>query len=185
MNRFDREAFKLGAQPLIPRNQIDQRVVELAGQIGHEYRGLEVVAVAILKGSVFFATDLIQLIEIPVVLEFIRAKSYAGMSSTGAVQLTFGPERPVTGRHVILVEDVLDTGRTSAAVLDHLLSERPESVAICTLLDKPSQRTFEIHADYVGFTIGDEFVVGYGLDYEERFRNLRDIYALEAVDDRA
>lgn len=176
----DHVAPPLKPEPLFNKEDIEKRVGELGVRISRAYHGREVVLIVILKGSVVFATDLMRrLVDVDVSVEFIQARSYAGTLSTGSVHLTLGPEKPVTGKHVIIIEDILDTGRTSAAILDNLLQERPESVAICALIDKPSRRTFDIRADYVGFTIGNEYVVGYGLDYNDRFRNLTAIYALD------
>ena len=134
---------------------------------------------AVLKGSVFFAADLMRRITRPLQVDFIRAKSYDGTESTGKVLFSVLPETPLKDRHVIVVEDILDTGRTSSAILKWVRSQHPASVALCALLDKPDRRVKKLTADYCGFTIANHFVVGYGLDYNERYRNLPEIRALE------
>ncbi|MBM3290901.1 MAG: hypoxanthine phosphoribosyltransferase, partial [Candidatus Hydrogenedentes bacterium] len=133
----------------------------------------------VLKGGLLFAADLVRAIGVPLTIDYVRAKSYDGDRSQGHVELKVLPEQPLEGKHVLFVEDILDTGRTTAAVLDIARAANAASVALCALLDKPSRRTAPVCADYVGFTIGDDFVVGYGLDYNERYRELPAVYSLE------
>jgi hypoxanthine phosphoribosyltransferase len=171
--------MRLSEQPLIAADTIQARVHELGERINADYAGRELVVVVVLKGGLFFAADLLRTIRAPLSLEYVRAKSYDGGSSQGAVELKVLPEQPLTGKHVLFVEDILDTGRTTTAVLDIARTTGAASVALCVLLDKPSRRAIPVHADYVGFTIGDRFVVGYGLDFNERHRELPAIHVME------
>jgi hypoxanthine phosphoribosyltransferase len=166
------------SEPLFHARQIQARVHELGQAINSAYADRDLVVITVLKGSVVFAADLLRTLRRPVELEFIRAKSYAGASSTRVPIFTWDPESSLRGRHLLLVEDILDTGRTAHAILARLQGQQPASLAICTLLDKPSRRQVTVEADFVGFTIDDHFVVGYGMDYEERYRELPDIRVL-------
>ena len=170
---------QLSDAPLIGAESIQARTAELAHEISADLAGQELVVVTVLKGALVFASDLIRHITLPLRLEFIRARSYQGRHSTGAVQITVWPETPLKDRTVLVVEDILDTGRTTAAILDRLDAEQPARLEYCALLDKPARRERELPPGYVGFTIEDHFVVGYGLDYEERYRELDAVYTLE------
>ena len=168
--------------PLFSAAQIARRVAELAQRIdadlaAHE-RPDDLLLIAVLKGGVVFASDLMRAMATPVSMDFIRARSYEGAESSGEVALTYLPERSVAGRHVLLVEDILDTGRTADIILKRLRAEHPAHLAFCALLDKPSRRQVEVEADYIGFTIDDLFVVGYGLDYNQRGRDWPAIHVL-------
>jgi hypoxanthine phosphoribosyltransferase len=163
---------------LISSEDIQQRVMELGQQISADYGDRPVVLVGVLKGSFMFMADLVRHITSPVRLEFIGTKSYNGASSSGEVQLTKDLDKPIQGEDVLLVEDIVDTGLT-LNYLHHLLAQRgPLSVRTASFLDKPSRRRIEVHADYVGFEIEDRFVVGYGLDFDQKYRNLRDLCVL-------
>jgi hypoxanthine phosphoribosyltransferase len=163
---------------LISSEDIQQRVKELGHQISAEYGDRPVVLVGVLKGSFMFMADLVRHITCPVRLEFIGTKSYNGSSSSGEVQLTKDLDKPIQGEDVLLVEDIVDTGLT-LNYLHHLLAQRgPLSVRTVAFLDKPSRRKIEVRADYVGFVIEDRFVVGYGLDFDQKYRNLRDLCVL-------
>lgn len=163
---------------LIPHDQIQQRVAELGRQINADYAGRPLVMVGVLKGSFMFLADLIRHIDAPLRVEFIGTKSYEGTTTSGQVQLTKDLDRPIQDEDVLLVEDIIDTGLT-LNYLKHLLEQRePRSLKTVAFLDKPSRRRIEVHGDYVGFTIEDRFVVGYGLDFEQRYRNLRDLCVL-------
>lgn len=168
--------------PLLTAGQIADRVAELAGEIDADLaaRGWsdDLLLIVVLKGSVIFAADLMRTMVTPVSVEFIRARSYDGAESTGHVELTYLPEQSVAGRNVLLVEDILDTGRTADVILKHLREQAPAHLALCTLLDKPSRREVQVEADYIGFTIDDLFVVGYGLDYNEQGRDWPAIHVL-------
>ncbi|NUM54240.1 MAG: hypoxanthine phosphoribosyltransferase [Candidatus Hydrogenedentes bacterium] len=171
--------MRLSNEPLISADAIQARVRELGNRITADYAGKELMVIVVLKGGLLFAADLLRAIHVPLSLEYIRAKSYNGDHSTGYVELKVLPEQPLDGKHVLVVEDILDTGRTTAAVLDVARRGGAASVALCVLLDKPSHRTTPIQADYVGFAIDDHFVVGYGLDHDERHRELPAIHVIE------
>lgn len=158
---------------LFPAEEIRRRVDEIGADISREYAGKNLLLVSVLKGSFIFMADLVRAITIPCEIDFMSASSYKNSTvSSGKITLTKDLSMDVKDYHVIIVEDILDSGATLFA-LTHLLRERnPKSIQICTLLDKPARRQAEISADYVGFTIPDEFIIGYGLDYAERFRNL-------------
>ena len=163
---------------LISSEDIQRRVGELGRQISAEYGDRPVVLVGVLKGSFIFMADLVRHLTCPVRLEFIGTKSYNGSSSSGEVQLTKDLDKPIQGEDVLLVEDIVDTGLT-LNYLHHMLAQRgPLSVHTLAFLDKPSRRKIEVQADYVGFVIEDRFVVGYGLDFDQKYRNLSDLCVL-------
>lgn len=163
---------------LIPHEQIQQRVAELGRQITQDYAGRSLVMIGVLKGSFMFLADLIRHIDLPLRIEFIGTKSYEGTTTTGQVQLTKDLDRPIQDEDVLLVEDIIDTGLT-LNYLKHVLAQRePRSLKTVAFLDKPSRRRIDVQGDYVGFTIEDRFVIGYGLDYDQRYRNLRDLCVL-------
>lgn len=163
---------------LIPHEKIQQRVAELGRQITQDYAGRSLVMVGVLKGSFMFLADLIRHIDLPLRIEFIGTKSYEGTTTTGQVQLTKDLDRPIQDEDVLLVEDIIDTGLT-LNYLKHVLEQRePRSLKTAAFLDKPSRRRINVQGDYVGFTIEDRFVIGYGLDYDQRYRNLRDLCVL-------
>lgn len=166
--------------PLITAGQIAKRVAQLGGELSAFYGAVEepLLLLAVLRGSVVFAADLMRAIPLPATLDFIRAKSYAGMESTGRVEITLFPESPLEGRHVVVIDDILDTGRTTRAIASYVREQQAASAVLCTLLDKPERRVVPVQPDFTGFTIADHFVVGYGLDYEEQYRGLPAIYEL-------
>ena len=170
---------QLSEAPLIGVDAIQQRTAELGRRISKDFAGDEIVVVTVLKGALIFASDLIRHITAAQRLEFIRARSYQGRRSSGAVQISVWPECPLRDQNVLVVEDILDTRRTTAAILDRLDAEQPARLEYCALLDKPSRRERPLPPGYVGFTVEDHFVVGYGLDYEERYRELDAVYTLE------
>ena len=162
---------------LISAAAIAARVAELGAQITADYaplsRAADVVVVGVLKGSVIFLADLVRQIAAPVYLEFIGISSYGDATvSSGVVQITQDLSRPVEGRHVIVVEDIVDTGHTVHYLLENLATRRPASIKLCALLHKPDRSEREVKIDYLGFTIPNKFVVGYGLDVAQQFRNL-------------
>ena len=171
--------MQLRDEPLLTAEAIQARVAELAREIDTAFRGHELALVVVLKGGVIFAADLMRRLTLSVTVEFIRAQSYHGLESSGDVDLDTASPLPVAGKCVLVVEDILDTGQTTAAILDHLGGLGPERVALCTLLDKPACRTVPVTADFTGFTIDNHFVVGYGLDYNQRYRNLPAVYVLD------
>jgi len=164
---------------LIPERRIRARVAALARRIDGDYRGKKLSLVVVLKGACIFAADLMRWITIPFTIDFVAAASYGeGTRSSGNVALSGLDGLDLAGRHVLVVEDILDTGRTSAAILDGLRSREPASLALCTLLRKPAAAALDLPVAYAGFDIAEDFVVGYGMDYAERYRNLRGIYRI-------
>lgn len=158
---------------LLSEDVINTRIRELAAQIDADYAGESVTLLCTLKGAVFFACELAKRITIPVFMEFIQTASYEGTQSTGTVSMKLDiPEEDVAGKHIIIIEDVIDTGRTLSVVREMMLKRNPASLKVCTLLDKHECRVVPFEGDYVGFTIGNEFVVGYGLDVDQKYRNL-------------
>ena len=158
---------------MFTKEQIAARIGELAAQLDKEYAGKTPLMVGILKGSVMFYADLLRAMAIPVEMDFIAISSYgAGAKSSGEVKLIKDLDRKIEGKHVIIVEDIIDSGYTLSYLKRNLYARKPESVKICALLDKYSRRVVPIEADYKGFDCEDEFVVGFGLDYAERYRNL-------------
>lgn len=164
---------------LINEEQINKRLDELAEQLMKEYKGKELMFLCILKGSVFFTVELAKRIKNNIQFEFIEVSSYEGHESTGKIKLNKDITGSIEGKHVIIIEDIVDTGRTLSFLKEYLLQKNPESLKICALLDKPSRRTAPIEADYVGFKIENKFVVGYGLDDEQNYRNLNYIGYVE------
>ena len=165
---------------LLDRAEIARRVKELGRQITEDYRGETPLLVCILKGSVVCFADLIRAIDLPVQLEFMTASSYGSATvSSGEVKIKSDLDEKIFGRHVILVEDIIDSGRTIAYIRADMLKKGVKSLRVCSLLDKPDRRVSEVAADYVGFTIPDEFVVGYGLDFDQMYRNFPDIGVLK------
>jgi hypoxanthine phosphoribosyltransferase len=156
----------------ISESRIRERVEQLGREIARDHRGQPTTLVGVLKGSFIFLADLVRAVDLPIEVDFIGASSYEGTSTTGEVRVTRDLSRPVEGRHLVLVEDILDTGLTLRRLLDHLQAHRPASLKVCCLLEKPARARVRIPVDYRGFLIGDEFVVGYGLDKDEQHRNL-------------
>ena len=158
---------------LLTEDQIQARVAALGAQLTADYAGLEPVLISVLKGSIVFLADLVRGVELPLSIDIMEVSSYGAATETsGQVRILKDLSNPIEGRHVIVVEDIIDTGLTLNYLLRYLREKGPTSLRICCLLDKPARRLTEIPIDYVGFTIPDRFVVGYGLDYGERYRNL-------------
>lgn len=164
---------------LINEEQINKRLDELAEQLMEEYKEKELMFLCILKGSVFFTVELAKRIKNNIQFEFIEVSSYEGHESTGKIKLNKDITGSIEGKHVIVIEDIVDTGRTLSFLKEYLLQKNPESLKICALLDKPSRRVAQIEADYIGFTIENKFVLGYGLDDEQNYRNLNYIGYVE------
>lgn len=166
-------------------DEIKGKVEELGERITAAYRGSELLVVGILKGGFIFVSDLVRHLDLPVRIEFVHLSSY-GLSDSpqGAVKIQSDIGDSVKGRHVLIVDDIMDTGNSLAAFKEHLEAEGPASVKICTMIDKTSRRSREIEPDYYGFRVTDGFIVGYGLDYAENYRALPDIYELELADRR-
>lgn len=165
---------------LIPEAKVDARIEELGKQISEDYAGKSVHLICILKGSIFFTCELAKRITVPVTIDFMSCSSYgADTKSSGVVRLVKDLDEPIEGKNVIVIEDIIDSGRTLSYLLENLKSRKPESLALCTLLDKPERRVVNVDVDYTGFQVPDEFVVGYGLDFDQRYRNLPFIGILE------
>lgn len=165
---------------LIEEDELKSKVAELAAKITKDYRGKDLLIVCVLKGAVVFASDLIRKIDLPLDIDFMAISSYgANTKSSGVVRILKDLNAGIEGRHVLIVEDIIDSGLTLAYLADNLRSRRPASVEICTILDKKERRTAELDIKYAGFSVPDEFVVGYGLDYAEKYRNLPYIAVLK------
>jgi hypoxanthine phosphoribosyltransferase len=168
---------------IITREEIAEKVAELAAEIRKDYRGKNPLLIGILKGSFVFMSDLVRAMNIPAEIDFVRLASYgAGKDSSGKIKLIKDVETPVKNRHVLVVEDIVDRGVTVRFLLDYLSFRKPASLKLCTLFDKPSRRKVEVPIDYVGFTVPDAFVVGYGLDFDEKYRYLPNLCILEERD---
>src|SRR5213080_1510142 len=169
------------SKPMISSAQIARRVHQLGGEISEVYADIDtpLVMVVILKGATVFAADLLRSLSIPAELEFVRAASYgSGTSSSGRVKFSHIVEGPMTGRHVLLIEDIVDSGRTIDVIVKQLRKHRPASLRLAALLDRPARREIPVQIDFTGFVIPDRFVIGYGLDYAGLYRELPGIYAL-------
>ena len=165
-----------GLEVLYSRQQIANRVAEMGAQITHDLNGEKLVMVGVLKGAAFFLVDLSRSIQADATFDFVAVSSYGkGQRTSGAVKMIKDLDQPIEGKNVLVVEDILDTGLTLSYLRKLLLQQHPKSLRIATLLDKPSRRIEKIDADYVGFSIPNLFVIGYGMDYAERYRNLPDI----------
>ena len=167
-------------ETLFTEEQIQQRVRELGQEISADYEGKEIFAICLLKGSLVFTSDLIRHIESPVRVDVMRASSYgSGTESSGSVKVLYDLDVDINGKDVLIIEDIVDTGRTLSRILELLEVRHPNSLRICSFLDKPSRRVTEVNIQYCGFTIPDHFVVGYGLDYDEYYRDLPSIGILD------
>jgi hypoxanthine phosphoribosyltransferase len=173
------ESVGLKMQLVLSKEIISKRVQELAQQISIDYHGEEPVLIGILNGVVFFFVDLVRHLTVPSKIDFIRAASYgSGMSTSGEVRFTKDVEMPIAGRDVIIVEDIVDTGLTLSRIVERFKTENPRSIRICALIDKQERREVAVNVDYCGFPVEQGFLVGYGLDYDEQYRYLPDIYSL-------
>lgn len=159
-------------KPLFTVEQIHQRVRELAERISDEYEGKDLLAVGILRGAFMFMSDLVRVIRVPLTVDFIIASSYLKTDTTGEVKVHYDIREDVTDKDVLLVEDIVDTGITLNQLRERVLARHPRSLKICSFLDKRERRVVDVPLEYVGFEIPNQFVVGYGLDYDNRFRNL-------------
>jgi hypoxanthine phosphoribosyltransferase len=174
---------RLPVQTLIPEDRIQQRVAELAQQISADHAGKELLVIGILKGAWVFLADLVRQLTVPVIIDFMTVSSYGETTKTsGVVKIVTDLKCPLEQRHVLVVDDILDTGLTIKYLLGNLRLRGPESLEVCVLLDKPARRKVDIKPDYVGFQVPDKFVVGYGVDFAERFRHLPFIGFVEESD---
>ncbi len=168
---------------MISESEVDAKIAELGKRISEDYAGKQVHLICILKGSVFFTCELAKRITVPVTLDFMSVSSYGdGTASSGIVKIVKDLDESMEGKHVIVIEDIIDSGRTLSYLMEVLGQRRPSSLKLCTLLDKPDRRVRDVKVDYVGFEIPDEFVVGYGLDYAQKYRNLPYIGIVEGVE---
>ena len=158
---------------MLTEKEVDDRIRQIAEQINRDYAGRQVHLVCVLKGGSFFLCELAKRITVPVSLDFMSVSSYGGdTKSSGVIRIVKDLDEPLKDKDVIVVEDIVDSGRTLRYLLELLRGRGPKSLAVCTLLDKPDRRVVDVKVDYTGFVIPDEFVVGYGLDYDQRYRNL-------------
>lgn len=165
---------------LISEKDVATRIAEMGAQISRDYEGESVYLLCILKGGVFFTTELAKHITVPVSIDFMSVSSYGGeTTSSGIVRIVKDLDTPIEGKNVLIAEDIIDTGRTLAYLMEHLWQRKPKSLKLCTLLDKPDRRVSDVKVDYTGFEIPDEFVVGYGLDYDQKYRNLPYVGVIE------
>ncbi len=165
--------MKENIRVMISEQEVETRIAALGKQISEDYKGRSVHLVCILKGSVFFTCELAKRITVPVTMDFMSVSSYGDdTKSSGVVRLVKDLDEPLEGKDVLVIEDIIDSGRTLSYLLENLGSRKPASLRLCTLLDKPDRRVKDVKVDYTGFEIPDEFVVGYGLDYAQKYRNL-------------
>ena len=163
--------------------EVAKRIEELGRQISEDYKGKQIHLICVLKGGVFFMCELAKRISVPVSMDFMSVSSYGdGTSSSGVVKIAKDLDEPLEGKDVLVVEDIIDSGRTLSYLLEILSKRHPNSMRLCTLLDKPDRRVREVKVDYTGFEIEDKFVVGYGLDYAQKYRNLPYIGVVEGVE---
>ena len=165
---------------MLTEKEVDERIQEMGRQISKDYEGRQVHLICVLKGGSFFMCERAKRITVPVSLDFMSVSSYGGgTKSSGVVKIVKDLDEPLDGKDVIVVEDIVDSGRTLSYLLELLGKRNPKSLALCTMLDKPERRVVDVKVDYTGFNIPDEFVVGYGLDYDQRYRNLPYIGVVE------
>ncbi len=169
-------------RPLISKEEVEKKVKELADRISQDYQGKEIILIGVLKGAFVFLADLMRKLKVPVKVDFIWTSSYgASTESSGEVRFISGPTLDVKGKDVLVVEDIIDTGLSLKSVVERLKDMGASSVRTCVLLDKKERRKVEFDADYVGFNIPDKFVVGYGLDFSEKYRELEGVWCLEEL----
>jgi len=168
---------------LFSRDEIEAAVNRLAAEINKDYQGKHPLLIGVLKGSFMFMADLIRHLDLPLEVEFIRLSSYGrGIQTSGKIKVVQGLRSSIKGRDVIVIEDIMDTGLTIAFLLDYLRKKKPASLKLCALTDKPSRRQVPVNIDYLGFTVPNKFIVGYGLDWDEKFRYLPHICFVEVED---
>ena len=173
-------SFQAKPRILFSRQQIEATVRKLAAEIKKDYQGKNPLLIGILKGSFMFMADLIRLLDFPLEVEFVRLSSYGrGKESSGKIKLVQGLHSQIRDRDILVIEDIVDTGLSVAFLMDYLRKKKPASLKLCALTDKPSRRQVPLTIEYPGLTVPDKFLVGYGLDWDEKFRNLPDICVLE------
>jgi len=167
-------------KPLITQGKINQAVANLAAEINRDYRGKQPLLIGILKGSFVFMADLVRQLDLPIEVDFVKLSSYgSGTRTSGKVKIVQGLKSPIKGKDVLIVEDIVDTGLTVSFLMDNLRKKRPASLKLCVLVDKPSEHKVPVTIDYLGFTVPDKFIVGYGIDWNEKFRQLPDICIID------
>ena len=172
----------MSSQPrvLIPQDKIRQAVAKLAAEIRRDYQGKQPLLIGILKGSFVFMADLVRELGLPVEVDFVKLSSYgSGTKTSGKVKVVQGLKTPIKGRDVLVVEDIVDTGLTVSFLMDYLRKKKPASLRLCALTDKPSRHEVPVTIDYLGFTVPDKFIVGYGIDWNEKFRHLKDMCCID------
>jgi len=172
----------MSSQPnvLLTQDEIKQAVAKLASEISRDYQGKQPLLIGILKGSFVFMADLVRELDLPVEVDFVKLSSYgAGTETSGKVKVVQGLNTKIKGRDVLIVEDIVDTGLTVSFLMDYLKKKRPASLRLCVLTDKPSRHQIPVTIDYLGFNVPNKFIVGYGIDWNEKFRYLRDICYLD------
>ena len=170
---------------LLSEEEVDERINEIGKQISKDYEGKNIHLICVLKGGVFFMCELAKRIEVPVSMDFMAISSYgADTKSSGVIKIVKDLDESITGKDVLVVEDIVDSGRTLSYLLMMLKERKPKSLKLCTLLDKPERRVIDVNVDYTGFQIPDEFVVGYGLDYAQKYRNLPYIGVVHLEDEK-
>ena len=166
------ENLKEKIKVLYSMEELQKRIKEVGEQISKDYEGKEIVIVSVLKGAIFYTVDLVKNITTDIVIDFMKVSSYEGTESTGVITIKQDLGIDIEGKHVLIVEDIIDTGRTLRVLKEELLKRKPASLKITTLMDKKERREVELDADYVGFTIPNKFVVGYGFDIDDKYRNI-------------
>lgn len=164
---------------LISKKQIQNKIQELANSINKDYEGKDITVICVLKGAVIFTVDLTKKLNSNINYEFIEISSYDGTKSTGNIKLNKDISNSIENKDVLIIEDIIDTGRSLSYLKKYLLSKKPNSLKICTLVDKKEKRIINVDVDYNGFVIEDKFIIGYGFDYNQKYRNLEDIYYIE------
>ena len=168
---------------LIPEDKLITRIKEMGAQISRDYEGKSIHLICILKGGAYFMTELSKYITVPVTIDFMQVTSYgAGTTSSGIVKIVKDHDEPLEGRDVMVVEDIIDTGYTLSYLLEMLKDRKPASLKLAAMLNKPDRRIREVNIDYCGFDVPDKFVIGYGLDYDQKYRNLPYIGVIEGLD---
>jgi hypoxanthine phosphoribosyltransferase len=167
-------------KPLITQGKINQAVANLAAEINRDYRGKQPLLIGILKGSFVFMADLVRQLDLPIEVDFVKLSSYgSGTRSSGKIEVVQGLKSLIKGRDVLIVEDIVDTGLTVSFLMDNLRKKKPASLKLCVLVDKPSEHKVPVTIDYLGFTVPNKFIVGYGIDWNEKFRQLPDICIID------
>ena len=169
---------------MLTEQEVNEKIAQIAARISEDYAGESVHLICVLKGSIFFTCELAKRITLPVTLDFMSVSSYGnGTESSGNVRINKDLDEPLDGKNVLVIEDIIDSGRTLSYLMDNLGARNPKSLRLCTLLDKPDRRVTNIQVDYTGFMIPDEFVVGYGLDYAQKYRNLPFVGVVEFIEE--